>query len=438
MQIRNVVLVDGLRSAFARGGRGKLVATRLDDAAARVLRALLDRNPRVGDGRIEEIGIGNVQGRGTEFSYLGDVQRLAGLPLETCCFHSNRQCGSSMETLHRIALGIMVGHIECGVAMGIERMGRGLPATAGASRVNAPNPRVAELNEVQRAPAPDHDEIFSVPFPRVILETPWVQSMPQTAQNTAEVYRLSRAELDAYAAESHRRTAEAYAAGRYADEIVPLEIEEPVLDEKGIWLEQERGRTIVFDRDECIREGTTAERLGQLPPLRGVKSFTGAEVVVTAGNSCPTNDGISAALLMSEERAAALGIEPLARIASFAVAGVKPQLMGLGPVVSSRRALARAGIEAAQLDRVEVNEAFAAQVLPCMRELGVPLERVNVNGGALAIGHPLGATGARLVATLGHELRRSGGRWGLATQCIGAGMGISTVLERLDGGAGLA
>ena len=337
-----------------------------------------------------------------------------------------------METLHRIATAIMVGHIDCGVAMGIERMGRTLGGGGPPTRVTRMNDRITELNDVQRAPAPDHDAYFSVPFPEYILASPWLQDMTQTAQNVAEVYGLGRAELDAFAAESHRKAHEAYEAGVYADEVVPLEVEEPVFDDEGNWLEDEHGPRIRFDRDECIRPGTTAEKLGGLRAIRGVKSFADQEIVISAGNSCPTNDGISAALLMSEEKALALGLEPLARIVGIAVGGVKPQLMGLGPVVSSKKAFAQAGITGEQIDRVEFNEAFSAQVLPSIRELGISPDRVNVNGGSLAIGHPLGATGARLVTTVAKELRRSGGRFGLATQCIGAGMGISTVLERLD------
>lgn len=432
MQLKNVVLVDGARSAFARGARGKLVATRLDDAGATVLRALLDRNPKVKDSMIEDVGLGNVVSP-TEFTYLGTVQKLAGLPHEACSFNSNRQCGSSMETLHRITMGIMVGNIECGVAMGIERMGRGLGGgVAKPTRITRMNSKIKEQNEVQRSMAVDHDRYFSVPFPDYILSSPWIQSMPQTAQNVAEVYGLARTPLDEYAAASHNKTHAAYESGRYRDEIIPLEVEEPVFDDQGNWLEEEHGSKIVFDRDECIRPGTTAEKLGGLGPIKGLVSFGDREIVITAGNSCPTNDGISAALLMSEERALALGIEPLARIIGMAAGGVKPQLMGLGPVVSSKKALAQAGIGADRIGRVEFNEAFAAQVLPSIRELGIPMDRVNVNGGSLAIGHPLGATGARLVTTVAMELRRSNERYGLATQCIGAGMGISTVLERLD------
>jgi acetyl-CoA acetyltransferase family protein len=433
MSLRNVVLVDGVRSPFARGARGKLVASRLDEVGARVLRALLDRQPRVEDGMIEDVGVGNVAGGASEFSYLGNVQRLAGLPLEACSFHSNRQCGSSMETLHRVAMAIMIGTIDCGIAMGIERMGRTLGGGGGAkTRVNTLTKRIGELNEVQLAPAPDHDEYFSVAFPEYIRRSPWLQPMTQTAQNVAEVYGLSREELDRYAAESHAKCHAAYANGIYKDEVIPLEVEDPVFDDEGNWVESETGPTVTFDRDECIRPGTTVEKLAKLKTLPGVVSYGDKEIVVTAGNSCPTNDGVSAALLMSEEKAIQLGLEPLARITGLGVGGVKPQLMGIGPVVSSKKAFRHAGIEAGQIDRVEFNEAFAAQVIPSLHELGIPADRVNVNGGSLGIGHPLGATGARLVTTVAKELRRSGGRHALATQCIGAGMGISTVIERLD------
>jgi len=434
MQLRNVVLVDGVRSAFARGSRGKLVATRLDEAGGQILRTLLDRNPKVSDRSIEDVGLGNVSGRG-EFALLGTVQRLAGLPMEVCSFNTNRQCGSSMETLHRIAMGIMVGTLDCGIALGIERMGRGLGVPGGGtnpSRITRLNPRLLEMNEVQSSMAPDHHEYFSVPFPDYILKSPPLVGMTQTAQNVAEVYDLSRRELDEFALESHRKTHAAYEAGVYKDEVIPLEVEEPVFDDQGQWLEDEHGPTVVFDRDEGLRPDTSLEKLSKLGPIKGLVSYGGKEIVITAGNSCPTNDGVSAALLMSEEKALELGLEPLARIAGMGVGGVKPQLMGIGPIVSTKKALAHAGISVEQIDRVEFNEAFAAQVIPSCRDLGIPLEKVNVNGGSIAIGHPLGATGARLVTTVAVELRRSGTRYALATQCIGAGMGISTILERLD------
>ncbi len=436
MELRSVVVVDGVRSAFARGGRGKLVATRLDDAGAIVLRALMERNPKVAPTMVEDIGLGNVMGA-PELAGIGAnvVARLAGLPVEVCSFDSDRQCGSSMETLHRVAQSIMVGATECGIALGIERMGRTLGGGGGGrgerNRITEFNRTLLSQSEVQRNMAADHDECFSVPFPDYILDSVPVQTMTQTAQNVAEVYGLSREEIDQFAVESHKKCAAAYEKGIYKEEVIPLEVETPVFDDEGKWLADEHGDMITFDQDEGLRPGTNMEALSQLKAIAGLVSFGNQEIRITAGNSCPTNDGISAALLMSEEKALALGLEPLARIVGFGVGGVKPQLMGIGPIPATKKALKHAGITADQIDRVEFNEAFAAQVIPSCKDLGIPIEKVNVNGGSLAIGHPLGATGARLVPTVAREVRRSGKRYGLATQCIGAGMGISTIIEAL-------
>ncbi len=434
MQFRNAVIVDGARSAFGRGGRGKLVATRMDEAGAQVLRALLDRNPKITDDMYEDIGLGNVMGA-PELAGIGadNVARLAGLPAEISAFDSNRQCGSSMETLHRVAQSIMVGATDCGIALGIERMGRSLGGgpRAETNRITEFNQRRLQQNDAQRNLGKNHFEDFSVAFQDEILDYSPVLSMTQTAQNVAEVYNLSREEMDEFAVLSHRRTAAAYEKGIYKDEIIPLEVEEPVFDDQGNWVADSRGKTIIFDRDECLRPGTNIEALSQLQGIKGLVSPTGQEIRITAGNSCPTNDGITAAIIMSEEKALELGLEPLARIIGFGVSGVKPQVMGLGPIPATRKALRHAGLTADQIDRVEFNEAFSAQIIPSCRELGIPMDRVNVNGGSIAIGHPLGATGTRLVLTVAHELRRSGGRYGLATQCIGVGMGISTIIERI-------
>ena len=434
MQLQNAVIVDGARSAFGRGGRGKLVATRLDEVGAQVVRALLERNPKVDPALIEDIAMGNVGGAG-ELAGIGadTIARLAGLPAEISAVDSNRQCGSSMETLHRVAQSIMVGATEAGIAIGAERMGRSLGGgpRGTATRITEFNQKRLKQTDVQRNMAANHFQDFSVPFPDEILDYSPVLSMTQTAQNAAEVYGLSREDMDQFSVDSHKKAVAAYEKGIYKDEIIPLEVEEPVFDAEGNWVEAERGKTIIFDRDECIRLGTNMETLGSLPAIKGVVSPTGQEIRITAGNSCPTNDGFSAALIMSEKKALELGLTPLARIVGFGIAGVKPQVMGLGPIPSTRKALRHAGITADQIDRVEFNEAFAAQVIPSCKELGIPLDRVNVNGGSIALGHPLGATGARLVLAVAHELRRSGGRYGLATQCIGAGMGISTIIERM-------
>jgi len=432
LELQNVVIVDGVRSAFSKGGRGKLVATRLDEAGAQIIRALLDRNPKVTDDMIEDIGLGTVGGV-AELAGLTTVGRLAGLPAEVCGFETNRQCGSSMETLQRIAQSIQVGASQVGIAIGAERMGRSLGGGAprATTRVTEFNKRRLEQTPVQRNMAKDHFDTFSVPFPDYVLDYSPVVGMPQTAQNAAEAYNLSREEMDAFAVECHKKTAAAYEKGFYKREIIPLEVEEPVFDDQGNWVEGERGKKVVFDRDEGLRPGTNMETLAQLPAIKGLMSPSGVDLRITAGNSCPTNDGFTACLLMSEKRARELGLEPLARIIGYGVAGVKPQVMGLGPIPSTKKALRMAGITADQIDRVEFNEAFAAQVIPSCKDLGIPLSKVNVNGGSIAIGHPLGATGARLVLTLAHELRNSNTRYGAATQCIGAGMGITTILERM-------
>jgi len=433
MQLRNVVLVDGVRSPFARGGRGKLVATRLDDAGATIIRTLLERNPKVKPSMIEDVGLGNVAQSG-EFIGLGHVARLAGLPMEVSAFNVNRQCGSSMETLQRIVSGIAVGALDCGISLGIERMGRTLGGGGGGQRPNVTRinqPRRLELNKQQRDMSDDHGKYFSVPFPDYILDATPMQSMLQTAQNVAEIYSISRAELDEFTVRSHKKYGEAFQKGNYKDEIIPLEIEEPIYDDEGNWVPDSKGKMITFDIDEGYRPGTNFEALQNLKPVQGYVSFANKELVITAGNACPTNDGVSAALLMAEDKARELGLEPIARIVGMGVAGVKPQLMGIGPIPSTHKAARNAGITMDQIDRVEFNEAFAAQVIPTLRDLGIAEEKVNVNGGSLAIGHPMGATGARLVTTVSKELRRSGKKYGLATQCIGAGMGISTIVEAL-------
>jgi acetyl-CoA C-acetyltransferase/3-oxo-5,6-didehydrosuberyl-CoA/3-oxoadipyl-CoA thiolase len=241
----------------------------------------------------------------------------------------------------------------------------------------------------------------------------WTISLGQTAERVAECYGISRREQDEFAAESQRRAQEALAAGVFADEIVPVET-------------RRDGKVHVVDRDEPPRSGVTAEGLARLAPA----FMEGG--TVTAGSSSGINDGAAALAVVSAEAVEALGRQPLARIVATAVAGVDPSVMGIGPVPATRKALARAGLGVEQLDLVELNEAFAAQALACIRELGLDPTRVNLYGGAIALGHPLGASGARILATLVHALRRTGGRYGLATMCIGVGQGIAMVVERVE------
>ncbi len=433
MEARNVVIVDGCRSAFSRGGVGKFEATRLDEVGASVVRGLLARNPKVKPTMIDEFGIGN-GARALDLSSLNNISRLAGLPYEVTNFYTDRHCASSMEAFLRIAMAISLGQYECGIAFGVERMtreiggGRVPPPT---TRVSCFNPKVVKPNEIQRNLAHDHYEYFSVPIPDYILDSTPMASMVQTAQNVVEMYDMTREELDAFAVRSHKKLAAAYEKGVYKDEIIPMEVEAPVFDEKRQWVEDGRGPKVVFDRDECVRPDCSIEGLAKLPPVKGIVSFGNKELKITAGNSCPTNSGATATLLMSEKKALELGLEPLARVIGWGNGGVKQQIMGLGPIVSTKKALRHAGITVDQIDRIEFNEAFACQVIITLKELGIPEAIVNVNGGSMGIGHPIGATGNRLVLTVAKELRRSGKRYGVATQCIGGGQGATTILEAL-------
>ena len=434
MKARNVVIVDGCRSAFSRGGVGKFEATRLDEVGAAVVRALLERNPKVKPTMIDEFGIGN-GARAMDLSNLNFIARMAGLPYEVTNFYTDRHCASSMEALIRIAMAISLGQYECGIAFGVERMTRELTggrATPITNRVSDFNPKVLEKNKIQRDMPHDHFEYFSTPIPDYILDSPGNASMVQTAQNVVEMYNMTREELDAFSVRSHKKLAAAYEKGIYKDEIIPVEIETPVFDDNRQWVQDAHGPKMIFDRDECVRPDCSMEGLGKLGPVRGIVSYGNQELKITAGNSCPTNSGASAALIMSEEMALKMGLEPLARIIGWGNGGVKQQIMGLGPIVSTKKALKHAGITVDQIERIEFNEAFACQVIISLKELGISEDIVNVNGGSLGIGHPIGATGCRLVLTLAHELRRSGKKYGLVTQCIGGGQGMTTVLEALN------
>jgi len=435
MRLRNVVIVDGVRSAFARGGRGKLEATRLDEVGATLVRKLFERNPKVKPNMVEDFGIANGAMHG-DISNLNNISRLAGLPYETPNFYSNRHCASSMETMHRIAMAIMLDEYDCGIAFGAERMGRAMGVGGNTppkqTRINQFNAKTMEPTQEQRDMPPNHYDYFSVPIPEYIMNSPPGASMVQTAQNVVEMYDLSREELDAFSMRSQHKLAAAYDAGNYADEVMALEVEDPVFDDEGNWVEGETGSMITFDRDESVRPNTTMEGLANLPPVKGIVSHSNQELKITAGNSCPTNCGVATVLVMAEEKALELGLEPLARIVGWGNGGVKQQLMGIGPIVSTKKALKHAGLEPEQIERVEFNEAFAAQVIPTLMEIDIPEERVNVNGGSIGIGHPIGATGARMTMTLCKELQRSGKRYGLITQCIGAGQGATTIFENVD------
>ena len=300
------------------------------------------------------------------------------------------------------------------------------------NRRDGPNPKAGQRTKFQRDMFPNHFDYFSVPIPDYILDSPTGASMVQTGQNVCEMYDLTREEIDAFSMRSQHKLAKAYDAGIYKDEVLPVEVEDPVFDENGNWVPDEIGPMVVLDRDEGVRPNTTMEVLATLPPVRGIVSYKPGPLLITAGNSCPRNAGVTAQLLMSEEMALKLGVDFLARIIGWGNGGVKQQIMGMGPVVSTPKALKHAGLEMDQIDRIEFNEAFACQVVTSMRELGMPEEKVNVNGGSIGIGHPICATGNRLWMTVCKELKRSNKRYGLATQCCGDGEGMTVIFENPD------
>lgn len=375
--MRNVVIAGYARSPFHPAGKGALARTRPDDLAAAVVRALIERTgvePR----DIEDVLMGCAFPEGEQGFNIGRlVALLADLPLSVGGMTLNRFCGSSMSGIHYAAGQIQLGAGEAFVCGGIESMSR-VPMM-GFNPL--PNPALADKSAAY-------------------------MSMGETAENVAGKYQIDRAAQEAFALASQSKTAAAIAAGKLKDEIVPIET-----------------RAGTIDTDGTPRPDTTAEALAGLKPAF---SATGT---VTAGTSSPLTDGAAAVLVTSEDYAREHGLPILARLKSVAISGCAPEIMGIGPVESSRKALARAGIAVSDLDVVELNEAFASQSLACISDLGLDPARVNLDGGAIAIGHPLGATGARIVGKAASLLKREGGRYALATQCIGGGQGIATVLE---------
>ena len=402
---RTPVVVDGLRTPFGRYG-GALAGVRPDDMAAHVVHAVVERTG-VDPDAIDDVILGAANQAGEDNRNAGRMAvLLAGLPVGVPGLTVNRLCGSGMNAVINAAHAITAGDGSLFVAGGVESMTR---APLVMAKPSAAFPRGEQTL---------FDTTLGWRFtnPR-LAEVHYPYSMGETAENVVERCGVTREEQDAFALESQRRWAGAHEAGRFSDEIVPI-------DPPGA--KGDQGVTV--EVDEHPRPETTPEQLAGLKPaFRSDGSGS-----VTAGNSSGINDGAAAVLVTSEARARELGLRPIARMLSSAVAGVDPATMGLGPIPASRKALERAGLAVDDLDLVELNEAFAAQAIPCIRELGLDPEKVNVNGGAIAIGHPLGASGARLVATLLHEMRRRGARYGLATMCIGVGQGIASVWEAAE------
>jgi len=394
------VIIDAVRTPIGRH-RGALSRVRPDDLAATVIAALLRRSG-LDPSHLDDVILGCTNQAGEDSRNVARMALLlAGCPVEVPGQTVNRLCGSGLSAIIAAMHAIKANEGECFIAGGVESMTR------------APWVTLKPDEAFARALPPSADSTIGWRFTNPAMPKPWTISMGETAEEVATRYGISRADQDAFALESQRRAARAMATGAFDAELVPVTVTGA------------RGESHVVDRDEHPRPDTTAEALAALKP-----AFR-AGGSVTAGSSSGINDGASAVLVMERSAAEYAGLKPMARIIASAVAGVSPEVMGIGPIPAARKALARARLTIADMDLVELNEAFAAQALACIRELSIDPERVNVNGGAIALGHPLGSSGARIVTTLVHELRRRNGRYGLATMCIGVGQGIAMIVERL-------
>ncbi|MFS8640245.1 MAG: thiolase family protein [Symbiobacteriaceae bacterium] len=396
------VIVSAVRTPIGRHG-GALAPVRPDDLAAIAIRAAVER-AGVDPATIEDVVLGCANQAGEDNRNVARMAALlAGLPEHVAGVTVNRLCGSGLEAVLQAARAIRAGEGDTFVAGGVESMSR------------APWVMPKPERGYPRGNVQVYDTTLGWRFvnPRLAAMFP-PESMGETAENVAERYGIGREVQDRFALASQHKWAAAQAAGKWREEIVPVEVE------------RGRGEKVVVEVDEHPRPDTTLEKLAALPP-----AFRPGGTV-TAGNSSGLNDGAAALVIMADTRARELGLRPLARIVAGAVVGVDPRYMGIGPVPATRKALARAGWSVADLDLVELNEAFAAQVLACIRELELPEDIVNVNGGAIAMGHPLGCSGARILTTLVHEMRRRGARRGLATMCIGVGQGIAALVEAVE------
>ena len=397
--MRDAVILDALRTHVGRYA-GVLSPVRPDDLAARVLAAAVERN-ELDASAIDEVYMGCTNQAGEDNRNVARMASLiAGLPQEVPGVTVNRLCASGLEAVVQGARQVRLGEADLVLTGGVESMSR------------APLVMLKPERGFPRGGSELVDTTIGWRFvnPR-LAERYSTESMGETAENVAERHGVSREDQDAFALESHRRAVAAAEAGRFDDEIITVDVPQP------------KGDPVRIHADEGPRPDTTLERLAKLRPIfRDGGS-------VTAGNSSQINDGAACVVVTSEERARELGREPLARIVTSASAGVDPAVMGIGPVPSTRKALERAGLEPKDIDLVELNEAFASQVLASMRELGFDHDRLNVNGGAIALGHPLACSGARLIGTLAWELRRRGKRYGLTTMCIGVGQGLAAVIE---------
>ncbi len=392
---RNACIIRALRTPIGKFG-GVLHDVRPDDLSALVMKAAAAGIPAH---QIDDVLWGCANQAGEDNRNVGRMSALlAGFPYSVPASTMNRLCGSSLDAIMHGARALWTGDAEIILAGGVESMSRAPYSLPKSSSLLYGNLTAYDTALGWRYPNPKMAELFPL------------ESMGETAENLADKYNISRAEQDAFAYESHRKAVRAQENGRFADEVLPVEV-------------IKKNERALVTRDEGPRPDTSLDKLAALKPAFR-KNGT-----VTAGNSSSLNDGAAALLMMSEEKAADLGLTPLASIMATGVAGVDPRTMGIGPVPASRLALQKAGLTMDQIDIVELNEAFAAQAIAVIRELNIPAEKINPNGGAIALGHPLGSSGARIVTTLVHEMRRRNARYGLATMCIGVGQGIAAVLE---------
>jgi acetyl-CoA C-acetyltransferase len=396
------VIVATARSPIGRAAKGSLVSMRPDDMSAQIVTALMAKVPQVQASDVEDLIMGCGQPAGEAgFNIARITAILAGLP-DGPGVTVNRYCSSSLQTIRMAAHAIRAGEGDCFIAAGVEavsRYGAGASDTAPNGIFTGPGARTAER-------AQGGHGVWSPPagLPDVYI------AMGQTAENVRELENVSRQEMDEFSALSQQRAVANVENGFWADEITPITLPDGT----------------VVSADDGPRAGTTAEGLASLKPV-----FR-PDGEITAGNACPLNDGAAAVLVMSDTKAKALGLTPLARIVSSGVSGLNPEIMGLGPIEASRQALARAGMTIDDIDLVEINEAFAAQVIPSAKHLGISWDKLNVHGGAIAVGHPFGMTGARIMTTLIHGLQATDKQYGLETMCVGGGQGMAMIVERLS------
>ncbi|MGM0828589.1 MAG: thiolase family protein [Bacillota bacterium] len=400
--MREVVIVDAVRTPIGKY-KGSLKGVRPDDLGAHVIKALVERNPLVPVDTIEEVVLGNANGAGEDNRNVARMSTLlAGLPVDVGATTINRLCGSGLDAVNYAARAILANEGDVFIAGGTESMTR------------APYVMAKPSKDFPRGNMEMFDTTIGWRFVNSRLKEKFgTDSMPETAENVAKQFGISREEQDHFAYWSQMKAKRAMDEERFKTEIVPVE------------LRDRKGNLSTFQFDEHPRPDTNSDKLQKLKPL-----FQGG--TVTAGNASGVNDGASALLLMSREKAEELGVTPLARYMTSATSGLEPSVMGLGPIYATQKVLKRSGLALDQIGLVELNEAFAAQSIACIRELGLNEEIVNVNGGAIAFGHPLGASGARILTTLLYEMKKRKVRYGLSTMCIGVGQGIATLVENIE------